>query len=55
MRWHVLLHSVCNLKAIEMNIQASLIQELLLFGFEVGHNAEEATKNIFATEVKFGE
>ena len=30
-----------------MNVQYSLIWELILYEFELGHNAAEATKNIF--------
>ena len=40
------LHSVCDLKATQMNVQHSLIQELRLFESELGHNAAEVTKNI---------
>ena len=40
------LHSVCDLKVAEMNMQWSLIRELKLLEFEVGHNTWEATKNI---------
>ena len=41
-----LLHSVCNLKASQMNVLHSLIQEIILYEFKLGHNAAEATKNI---------
>ena len=41
-----LLHLVCDLKAAQMNMQYSLIQELMLYKFKLGHNAMEATKNI---------
>ena len=37
---------MCDLKAAQMNMQQSLIWELMLFKFELGHNAKEATKNI---------
>ena len=37
---------VCDLKATHMNMQYSLIQELMLYKFEVGHNVVEAAKNI---------
>ena len=30
-----------------MNIQCSLIQEIMLYKFELGHNAMETTKNIY--------
>ena len=42
-----LLHSMCDLKAPQMNVQHSLIQELLLYEFKLGHNTAEATKNIY--------
>ena len=29
-----------------MNVQCSLIQELMVYEFELGHNSAEATKNI---------
>ena len=41
-----LLHFMCDLKAIRMNVQYSLIWELMLYEFELGHNAAEDTKNI---------
>ena len=41
-----LLPSMCELKATQMNMPYSLIWELILYKFELGHNAEEATKNI---------
>ena len=41
-----LLHSVCDLKAPEINIQSSLIWEGMFYKFELGQNAAEATKNI---------
>ena len=40
----ILLHSVCNLKTTQMNVQRSLIRELMLYEFDLGHNATEATK-----------
>ena len=46
LRCCALLHSVSDLKATQMNVQHSLIQELLLYKFELGHKATEATKNI---------
>ena len=39
-----LLHSVCDLKAIQMNQQYRLNQEL--YKFNMSHNATEMTKNI---------
>ena len=41
-----LLHSMYNLKAAQMNVQYSLIQELMLYKFEPNHNIMEVTKNI---------
>ena len=43
---YALLHSMCNLKAAQMNVQCSLIQELMLYELKRGHNAIEANKNI---------
>ena len=43
---YALLHSVWDLKAAQINVQCWLIQELLLYEFEVSHNADEAIKNI---------
>ena len=40
--------SLCDLKAIQMNVQHSLIWELMLSEFALSHNATEATKNISA-------
>ena len=34
------------LEATQMNVQCSLIQKLVLYKFELGHNAAEATKKI---------
>ena len=36
--------SLCGLKAAHLNVQHCLIQELMLYKFELGHNAAEATK-----------
>ena len=44
-----LLHSEQVLKATQMNIQCNLIWELLLYKFQVGYNAVEATKIICCT------
>ena len=44
MHGNIPLHSVWVLKATQMNVQRSLIQEL--YSFEQGHNTAEATKNI---------
>ena len=41
-----LLHTMCDLKATQMNIQCSLIKNLMLYKFESGYNATEATKNM---------
>ena len=41
-----LLHSVHNLKAAQLNVQCSLIQELMLYGFKLSYCTTEAPKNI---------
>ena len=41
-----LLHFMWDLKVTQVNRQQSLIQELMLYKFELGHNTTEATKNI---------
>ena len=43
---YALLHSVYDLKTVQMNIQCNLIWELMLYEFELGHNAFETIKNI---------
>ena len=43
---NALFHSVCDLKAAQINTQTSLIREFVLYEFELGHYAAEATKNI---------
>ena len=47
-----LLQSKYNLKAIQMNMQRSLIQELILYEFKVGDNTVEATKTFVVQKVK---
>ena len=42
----VLLHSMCDLKAAQINVQRCLIWELMPYEFELVHNTVEATKNI---------
>ena len=42
-----LLHSVCDLKATQMNVQCSLIWELMFKEFKLGQNIVEAIKNMF--------
>ena len=42
----VSLHSEDDLKVALMNVQHSLIWELKLYQFKVGHNVTEATKSI---------
>ena len=49
---HALLHSICDLKAAQINVQCSLIQEFLLYEFELGHNAVKAIKNICCAKVE---
>ena len=41
-----LLHSVCDLKGTQMNMQ----RELMLYEFTLDHNVAEATKNIFCAK-----
>ena len=48
----VLVHSMYDLKAAHMNVQQSLIWELMLYKFELCHNAVEAAKNIHCTKGK---
>ena len=45
LRYCVLLHSVCDLKAILMNVLCSLIWELMLYKFKLSNNTVEVTKN----------
>ena len=42
----VLLHSVCDLKITQLNMQRRLIRLLMLYEFEQNHNAAEVTKKI---------
>ena len=42
-----LLHSMCDLKATQMNVQGSLIRKLIYYKFEVGHNTVGAIKSIY--------
>ena len=47
LRHCALYRCVCDyLKADHMNVQHSLIQELMVYEFEMDHNTAEATKNI---------
>ena len=41
-----LLHFMCDLKTAQMNMQCSLIQELMLNVFEEEHNTTEESKTI---------
>ena len=41
-----LVHSVCDLKATQMNMQRSLILKFMICVFELVHDTAEATKNI---------
>ena len=41
-----LLHSVRDLKITKVNVQCSIIEELMLYEFEQGYKIVEATKNI---------
>ena len=45
-----LLNTACHLKAAQVNVQYSPIQELMLYEFKLCHNAVEATKNICCME-----
>ena len=40
------LYSACDLKASQLNVQHTLIHELMPYKFKLCHNAAEATKNI---------
>ena len=42
-----LLCSICDLKALQINMQCTLIQEIQFYEFELGHNTKETTKKIF--------
>ena len=44
--FYALLHFMYDLKATQINVQCSLIWELMLYEFELDPNAAEATKNI---------
>ena len=41
-----------DLKAAQMNIQCSLIWEHVFYEFQLGHNAVEATKNLYCVETE---
>ena len=45
-----LLHSVCDMKATQINVQCSLIWYFMLHGFKLGHNAAETIKNIYCAK-----
>ena len=47
---YALFHFFCNLKALQMNMQFSLIWEFKLYKFELGSNTIEVTKNICCTK-----
>ena len=49
---YALLHFMCDFKAAQMNIRHSLIRELMLYNFELGHNTTETTKNICCVKGK---
>ena len=44
--------SLCDLKAAQMNVQRTLIWELMFYVFKLGHNATEATKKIYYAKGK---
>ena len=41
---HALLHSMCDLKAAQINMQCSLIQELILYKFKRGLRPQKQSK-----------
>ena len=41
-----LFRPVCDLKAVQMNVQHSLIREHMLLEFELGHNAAAETISV---------
>ena len=45
-----LLHFMCDLKAAQINMQCSLIWELMLYEFKLCYDSAEATKNISCTK-----
>ena len=45
-----LFHSVCDLKVAQMNVQCSLIWELVLYKFRLGHNTTETANIICCTK-----
>ena len=45
-----LFHSVCDLKAVQIKMQCSLIQEAMHCEFNLDHNVTKATKNIYCVE-----
>ena len=47
---YVLLHSMCDLKATRMKMQCSLIQELMLYEFELCDKTAKAAKNIYCAK-----
>ena len=47
-----LLHSVCDLKAAQMNVQRGQIQEFILYEFKLDHNSAEANKTFIVQKVK---
>ena len=49
---YTLLHSVCDLKVAQMNVQCSLIWELMFCQFEQGQNTIEVTKNICCAKIE---
>ena len=41
-----------DLKAVEMYVHHWLIREIMLYKYELGHNAAEALKTIFVRKMK---
>ena len=48
----IFLHSMCDLKTTQMNMQHSIIQGLMLYEFKLGHNTAKATKNIHSVKAE---
>ena len=48
-----LLHSLCNLKASQKNVQCNQVWELMPFEFELGHNATKVTNKSVVPEGKY--
>ena len=49
---YALLHSMCDMKVTQMNLQSSLFQEFMLYEFKLGCNITDTIKNICCAKVK---